>query len=171
MQIELRAMIPDDWPAVREIYRQGIDTGDATFEREVPDWEAWDARRHSKCRFVAESDGTVVGFACVSPSSKRAVYAGVCEVMVYVAEGHRGQGIGSLLMTSMVEATEAEGIWMLQAGIFSPRTLRRSGHTSASGSAWSAPVSASADSTTVAGATRFSWSAAARSQDWSDREH
>lgn len=118
MQIELRAMIPDDWPAVREIYRQGIDTGDATFEREVPDWEAWDARRHSKCRFVAESDGTVVGFACVSPSSKRAVYAGVCEVMVYVAEGHRGQGIGSLLMTSMVEATEAEGIWMLQAGIF-----------------------------------------------------
>jgi len=118
MQIELRAMIPDDWPAVREVYRQGIDTGDATFEREVPDWAAWDARRHSKCRFVAESDGTVVGFACVSPSSKRAVYAGVCEVMVYVAEGHRGQGIGSLLMTSMVEATEAEGIWMLQAGIF-----------------------------------------------------
>lgn len=118
MQIELRAMIPDDWPAVREIYRQGIDTGDATFEREVPDWEAWDARRHSECRFVAESDGTVVGFACVSPSSKRAVYAGVCEVMVYVAEGHRGQGIGSLLMTSMVEATEAEGIWMLQSSIF-----------------------------------------------------
>ncbi len=48
MQIEVRGMTPDDWPAVREIYRQGIDSGDATFEREPPDWEAWHARRPSE---------------------------------------------------------------------------------------------------------------------------
>ena len=118
MQIEVREMIPDDWPAVREIYRQGIDSGDATFEREPPDWEAWHARRHPNCRLVAESDGTLIGFACVSPSSKRAVYSGVCEIMVYVAERNRGHGVGSLLMTAIVNATEAEGIWMLESSIF-----------------------------------------------------
>ena len=28
------------WPAVREIYREGIATGNATFETELPDWES-----------------------------------------------------------------------------------------------------------------------------------
>ena len=59
-----------------------------------------------------------VGFACVSPASKRAVYAGVGEVMVYVADGRRGEGLGGLLMKALVEATEAEGFWMLQASMF-----------------------------------------------------
>ena len=73
MLMELREMTPDDWPAVREIYRQGIETGDATFESEVPDWASWQASRHAECRLVAESGGVVVGFACVSPASQRAV--------------------------------------------------------------------------------------------------
>jgi L-amino acid N-acyltransferase YncA len=118
MPMELREMTPDDWPAVREIYRQGIEAGDATFENEAPDWASGHASRHASCRLVAESGGAVVGFACVSPTSKRAVYAGVGEVMVYVADGSRGEGLGGLLMTALVEATEAEGFWMLQAGIF-----------------------------------------------------
>ena len=118
MLMELREMTPDDWPAVREIYRQGIETGDATFENEVPDWASWHTSRHAECRLVGESGGVVVGFACVSPASQRAVYAGVGEVMVYVADGSRGEGLGGLLMTALVEATEAEGFWTLQASIF-----------------------------------------------------
>jgi len=54
MLIELREMTQGDWMDVREIYRQGIDTGDATFENEVPDWASWHAHRHAKCRLVAE---------------------------------------------------------------------------------------------------------------------
>ena len=38
--------------------------------------------------------------------------------MVYVAERNRGHGVGSLLMTAIVNATEAEGIWMLESSIF-----------------------------------------------------
>jgi len=35
-------MLADHWPAVREIYAEGIATGDATFETAVPDWQNWD---------------------------------------------------------------------------------------------------------------------------------
>ena len=118
MKIEVRDMIPEDWPDVREIYRQGVDSGDATFEHEISGWGDWNARRHLTCRLVAESDGAVVGFACVSPASRRAVYSGVCEIMVYVAARNRGQRVGSLLMASIVSATEAQGMWMLEASIF-----------------------------------------------------
>jgi len=112
-------MTPEDWPAVAEIYGQGLETRDATFQRDVPTWEEWDAYRLKACRLVAEVDGRVSGFACVSPTSKREVYAGVGEVMIYVADGARGRGLGGRLMRVLVEATEVEGIWTLQASIFS----------------------------------------------------
>ena len=73
-------MTPDERPAIAEIYRQGIESGDATFETEVPTWENWDAARSPDCRIVAEIGGTVGGYAGLSPVSKRPVYAGICEV-------------------------------------------------------------------------------------------
>jgi phosphinothricin acetyltransferase len=111
-------MDPTDWSAVASIYRRGIETGDATFETEVPPWTAWDAARLSVCRLVAEVDGGVVGFAALSPTSYRPVYAGVAEVMVYVAADLRGRGVGRLLLDALVERSEEAGIWTLQAGIF-----------------------------------------------------
>ncbi len=116
--MHLRALSPDDWPAVARIYRQGIATGDATFEASGPTWEAWDQGRLATCRIVAEVDSAVVGFAALSPTSKRAVYAGVAEVMVYVAEGQRGRGVGRRLLDALVRASEDAGVWTLQAGIF-----------------------------------------------------
>lgn len=111
-------MTAADWPAVAEVYRQGIASGHATFETEAPEWEAWDAARLRECRIVAETDGQVVGFACLSPTSSRPVYAGVCEVMVYVAREERGKGMGGCLLEALVETSEAAGIWTLHAGIF-----------------------------------------------------
>jgi L-amino acid N-acyltransferase YncA len=116
--VELRRLAPEDWPRVREIYREGIESGDATFERSVPGWAEWDAGRRPEPRIVAVRDDTVVGFAVLSPVSRRPVYGGVCEVMIYVADGARGQGIGSVLMTELVRASEAAGVWTLQASIF-----------------------------------------------------
>ena len=111
-------MTPADWPEVARVYRQGIASGDATFETEAPEWEAWDAARLRECRIVAEAERRVVGFACLSPTSSRPVYAGVCEVMVYVATEARGKGIGGCLLRALVEASETAGIWTLHAGIF-----------------------------------------------------
>lgn len=118
------------WPAVREIYEEGIRTGNATFETQVPEWEQWDASHLKSCRFVAlvaEKAGSsperlspreVLGWAALSAVSSRCVYAGVAEVSVYVAERVRGLKIGSALMAELVGASEREGIWTLQAGIF-----------------------------------------------------
>jgi L-amino acid N-acyltransferase YncA len=114
----LRPLVPGDWPAVASIYRQGMATGDATFETDVPTWDAWDAARLPRCRLVAQSDGVLVGFAALSPVSSRAVYAGVAEVMVYVAEDMRGRGIGRRLLDALVDHAEEAGLWTLQAGIF-----------------------------------------------------
>ncbi len=114
----IRPMRREDWPEVARIYREGIATGDATFETEVPDWDRWDESHLEECRFVAELDGETVGWAALSPASGRCVYAGVAEVSVYVGEDARGRGLGTRLLEALVSASEEAGIWTLQAGIF-----------------------------------------------------
>src|SRR5215467_11629822 len=114
----IEPMAEQDWPAVSEIYREGVLTGNATFETEVPGWEKWDSGHLPACRLVARSHSGIVGWAALSPVSGRCVYAGVAEVSVYVAERARNQKIGSRLLAALVEVSEREGIWTLQAGIF-----------------------------------------------------
>ncbi len=116
--IAIDPMAAGDWPAVRAIYLEGIATGNATFERTAPDWKRWDGAHLKCCRLVARAGGAVVGWAALSPISSRAVYAGVAEVSVYVGAGARGSGIGMALLSRLIEESETEGIWTLQAGIF-----------------------------------------------------
>jgi L-amino acid N-acyltransferase YncA len=106
------------WPQVRAIYLEGIATGNATFETASPDWERWDAGHLPACRLVARELGALVGWAALNPVSGRQVYSGVAEVSVYVAGSARRKGIGLRLLSALVEASEREGIWTLQAGIF-----------------------------------------------------
>ena len=72
----------EDWDAVRAIYREGIVTGHATFEKDAPNWEVWDNGHLSTCRLVARDGDTVVGWAALSPVSERCVYQGVAETSV-----------------------------------------------------------------------------------------
>jgi L-amino acid N-acyltransferase YncA len=118
MELTLRGMSPADWPAVRDIYLEGIATGDATFETEAPTWEEWDAAHRADCRLVALEDGRVVGWSALSPVSHRSVYAGVAEVSVYVAAAARGHGRGRALLNRLIEESERAGIWTLQSGTF-----------------------------------------------------
>jgi phosphinothricin acetyltransferase len=111
-----------DWQAVAEIYRQGIQTGNATLEAEVPAFEKWDAAHKKDCRIVAILDGVVVGWAALSPVSARRVYAGVAEVSVYVSEKHRGRQIGRALLNALNEESEKEGYWMLQSSVTEENT-------------------------------------------------
>lgn len=108
----------EHYPTVAAIYAQGIRTGNATFETSVPSWEDWDANHLSHSRLVAMENGVVVGWAALSRVSMRLVYAGVAEVSVYVSSGHLKQGIGRLLLRALIEESEANGIWTLNAGIF-----------------------------------------------------
>lgn len=111
-------MLEAHWPAVRAIYESGIATGNATFQTETPSWEQWNASHLQSCRLVALANDAVVGWAALTPVSQRAVYAGVCEVSVYVADDWRGKGTGRGLLEALVACSEADGRWTLQAGIF-----------------------------------------------------
>ena len=114
----IEEMRPGDWEGVRAIYLEGIQTGNATFETEAPNWEAWDNSHLKSGRLVARSGQSVLGWAALSRVSNRRVYSGVAEVSVYVAGSARGQGIGLMLLTELVKESEHCGVWTLQAGIF-----------------------------------------------------
>ena len=114
----VRPLHPDDYPAVAAVFAEGIATGVATFETEIPGWDEWDASHLPDHRFVAEVDGEVVGWIAVVPYSRRAVYRGVGEESVYVAERARGNGVGRALLETMIESARNGGLWTLQAGIF-----------------------------------------------------
>jgi L-amino acid N-acyltransferase YncA len=119
MDCRIRQMVDEDWQRVREIYLEGISTGNATFETSAPTWEAWNAGHLPFGRLVAQAgDRNVYGWAALSPVSDRCVYAGVAEVSVYVAALARGMGVGRQLLSALIEHSEANGIWTLQAGMF-----------------------------------------------------
>jgi phosphinothricin acetyltransferase len=119
--IAIEPMTAGDWPAVRRIYAEGIATGDATLEREAPDWNAFDAAHVPDCRFVArnDADGPIVGWTALGRYSTRTVYSGVAWESVYVADNARGRGVGRALLETLIPASEAAGFWTLQAGVLS----------------------------------------------------
>jgi L-amino acid N-acyltransferase YncA len=114
----LRPLTEDDWAAVADIYWDGMRDGLATFETEVPSWEAWDAAHLPEHRLVAELLDEIVGWAALSPASSRRCYAGVVENSVYVARPARGRGVGRALLQRLVGDADAAGIWTIQTSIF-----------------------------------------------------
>jgi L-amino acid N-acyltransferase YncA len=118
MPVDIEPMTPADWPQVRAIYLDGIASGQATFEIDAPSWEDWDAGHHSFARLLARLDGQVIGWAALSPVSRRGCYAGVAEVSVYVAAAYRGRGVGRRLLLAIISESERHGIWTLQGATF-----------------------------------------------------
>jgi L-amino acid N-acyltransferase YncA/DNA-binding transcriptional ArsR family regulator len=116
--VGVRPLAEEDWDDVRRIYAEGIATGHATFETEVPEREALEAGWLPEHRWVAEVDGRVAGWAAAKPVSARPVYAGVAETSVYVGDGFRGRGVGKALIHRQVTAADAGGLWTLQTSIF-----------------------------------------------------
>ena len=116
--MEIKDIEAKYYSKVAEIYLEGIATGQATFETTAPTWENWDKAHLQTCRIAAFEDGQMLGWAALSPVSGRCVYAGVAEVSVYVSHNFRGKGIGKILLTELIKASEADGIWTLQSGTF-----------------------------------------------------
>ncbi|NMH89106.1 GNAT family N-acetyltransferase [Flavivirga algicola] len=118
METAVRSFLKEDWHAVSRIYKEGLETGIATFETACPNWKTWDAKYISRCRLVAVKDHQIVGFAVLSQVSKRDVYKGVAEVSVYVSKNFRGKQVGESLLRHLIKASEDHGFWTLQANIF-----------------------------------------------------
>lgn len=118
MELSFRPMTAGDWTSVAEIYKQGVETGNATFQQSIPDWNEWDKGHLKSCRLVAIINDKIIGWAALSPVSSRHVYRGVAEVSIYVDNKLKGQKIGTKLLERLIEESEKDNFWTLQAGIF-----------------------------------------------------
>ncbi len=103
---------------VAEIYKQGIETGIATFQNDIPDWESWDKSHLQNCRIAAFDGNEMAGWAALTPVSSRCVYAGIGEVSIYIARNCIGKGVGEFLLRHLIKISEEAGLWTLQSGIF-----------------------------------------------------
>ena len=117
MELRIRRLVADDWPAVARIYVEGLATGVASFEVDVPAWSDWDAGHLQALRLVAEADGAVVGWLAASRVSSRDCYRGVVEHSVYVDRRARGLGVGRALLERLVADAPRDGIWTIQTSI------------------------------------------------------
>jgi phosphinothricin acetyltransferase len=116
--IKIRPFVKSDFPSVKDIYQQGIDSGDATFQEQAKGYDDWNESLLPNCRLVAENNGQVIGWVALSSASNRCVYSGIAEISVYVSSNSQGSGVGNSLLDALIKASEEEGIWTLQAGIF-----------------------------------------------------
>jgi L-amino acid N-acyltransferase YncA len=114
----IRRFRKEDWLQVKEIYEQGIATGQATFETTAPSFEKWESTIAANLCLVAENKEGIQGWCKISKVSDRCVYEGVGEVSVYVRDVSRGKGVGKQLLQAMIKESEEKGFWTLTAGIF-----------------------------------------------------
>lgn len=122
--LSIEPMTAEDWADVRRIYAEGIATGDATLEREAPDWNHFDHSHPVECRLVArDAPGGIVGWAALAGYSARKVYGGVAWESVYVSDGARNRGVGRALLEALIPASEATGYWTLLAGVLAENVV------------------------------------------------
>lgn len=119
--LSIRPMVSSDWPSVEEIYKQGIATGNSTFDLHPPvSWDAFIASRLPHFCFVATPAGSeqVLGWVTASAMSTRACYAGIVDHSLYIGEAAWGKGVATALMRHLITSTEEQGMWSIQTLIF-----------------------------------------------------
>lgn len=115
----IRFLKKEDYPSCAQIYKEGMATGLATFETQVPDWNTWNKKFLKEVRLLAAIGNEILGWCALSPFSSREVYRGVAEVTLYIDSRSQGKGIGKMLLRECIAQSEEQGIWTLQAKIFS----------------------------------------------------
>lgn len=119
MDFFIRGMKPGDYKEVAEIYGQGIESGSATFQTYIPNYEEWDGSHHPFCRYVAVtgSDDRIIGWTALAAGITRAAYKGVAELSIYVRQEYRRHGIGYALIEEAKNNAPDYGIWTLESRI------------------------------------------------------
>ncbi|MDZ5473778.1 N-acetyltransferase family protein [Bacillus sp. 31A1R] len=119
--LNIRNATISDLPAMLEIYNDAILTTTATFDLEVETLETrkiWFTKYGEKYPLiVAELDSKVVGYCCLNPFRDKPAYSKSTELSIYIDNKHRGAGIGSLLMTEIIEEAKKLGYHTLLGGI------------------------------------------------------
>ena len=112
-------MQPEDGEVVLKIFQEGIDSENATFDKEPPSWEVWDTKHFNLCRWILEDENNeIVGWAAIQPVSNRDCFRGVAEVSIYLTGKAQGKGLGQMLLQKLILDSEENEFWTLQSGIF-----------------------------------------------------
>ena len=123
-----------DARAVAAIYAEAVQHTLASFE-EIPPHRAAMAERMAQTLvhtpwLVAELDGAVVGYAYAGPHHLRPGYRWSVNLSAYVAEGHRGHGVGRRLYLPLLDLLRRQGMVNAYAGVTLPNPASERLHES-----------------------------------------
>ena len=110
-----------DVAAIRRIYSPIVSSTAISFEEEPPSEEVIAERiATSHAWLVAESGGEVIGYAYAGRFHERPAYRWSTEVSVYLAPEARGQGLGAMLLTALLDRLRNMGFVNAFAGVALP---------------------------------------------------
>ena len=120
--MRIRRATVEDAEAIRAIYNAEVTGSTVTFDlvpRTAEEQVAWLVQRSGAYAvLVAEDDdGTVLGFASLSPFRERPAYSTTVENSVYVGRDRRGGGVGRALLEELVATATAHGFHTIIARI------------------------------------------------------
>src|SRR5262245_44556139 len=105
----IRPAFESDITVIAAIYGHHVLHGTASFETEAPGRMEM-MRRYSVLRdqaypyLVAETDGTVLGYAYAGPYRTRGAYQNTVEDSIYVRADQTGRGVGAQLLGGLIAA-------------------------------------------------------------------
>jgi L-amino acid N-acyltransferase YncA len=120
--VQVRPATADDVPAMQEIYTHHVRHGLASFEEEPPSVDEMrrrfdDVRARGLPWLAADFGGVLAGYGYCAPYRARSAYRFSLEDSVYVRHGSEGRGVGTAILTALVERATALGYRQLVAVI------------------------------------------------------
>ena len=109
----LRPATAADADAICRIYNQGIEDRIATLETELrtpAERREWLAAREPRHPVVLATTGAdVVAWGSLNEFNRRPAYRFVVDFSIYVERGHRGKGVGRLVLERLIELAREHG--------------------------------------------------------------
>src|SRR6201990_3637759 len=120
--MDIRDATDSDVPDIQAIYAHHVLHGTGTFEEEPPSVEETMERFRKVVDkghvWLVATDATgVLGYGYYAPFRERSAYRFTVEDSIYVREDVRGQGVGKMLVTRLIELATAAGLRQMIAVI------------------------------------------------------